>query len=557
MKNLRLKSLELNGYKTFASRTLFEFAGPITAIVGPNGSGKSNIADALRWVLGEQSYSVLRGRKTEDMIFAGSEKRPRSGMASVNITFDNSIGWLPIDFSEVSVTRRAYRDGQNEYLINQQKVRLKDVSELLSQSALSERTYTIIGQGLLDTALTLKSDERRRLFEEAAGIGLYRARKDQSLRRLEATLHNLERVEDILAELKPRLRSLEKQAERAIEFSQLRSQLRSTLREWYGYHWNKAQAELHERRQEADGQEENLGLARQKQAELSRELNELRNRTQQVRIQLNDWHRSVAELHAGREGASKGLAVADERQRALAERRQALNEERERLEIDIRGLRQRLEEAEADAERYKAEQQEAQSHLDEARSILDQRQAVRQDNESKTQSLRDRIALLQGQKANSAAQRGMLESKIERSKTEQTELGRTLESLKKDLQAAQEQQKQVKEEQKQIEEKLSNAKTQLSALRNQIEEITLQVQTAEKARNEFVSKRAQLIAEIQGLEQAELTSFGYAEGAKLLLDAAQEKRLHLGRGVFGPRFPLRLADTWTPCFWMNRILKPL
>jgi chromosome segregation protein len=533
MKNLRLKSLELNGYKTFASRTLFEFAGPITAIVGPNGSGKSNIADSLRWVLGEQSYSVLRGRKTEDMIFAGSEKRPRSGMASVNITFDNSVGWLPIDFSEVSVTRRAYRDGQNEYLINQQKVRLKDVSELLSQSALSERTYTIIGQGLLDTALTLKSDERRRLFEEAAGIGLYRARKDQSLRRLEATLHNLERVEDILAELKPRLRSLEKQAERAIEFSQLRSQLRSTLREWYGYHWNKAQAELHERRQDADGQEENLGLARQKQAELSRELNELRNRTQQVRIQLNEWHRRVAELHAGREGASKGLAVADERQRALAERRQALNEERERLEIDIRGLRQRLEEAEADAERYKAEQQEAQSHLDEARSILDQRQAVRQDNESKTLGLRDRITLLQGQKTNSAAQRGMLESKIERSKTEQTELGRTLESLNKDLQAAQEQKKQVKEEQKQTEEKLSDAKTQLSALRNQIEEITLQVQTAEKARNEFVSKRAQLIAEIQGLEQAELTSFGYAEGAKLLLDAAQEKRLHLGRGVFG------------------------
>jgi chromosome segregation protein len=533
MKNLRLKSLELNGYKTFASRTLFEFAGPITAIVGPNGSGKSNIADSLRWVLGEQSYSVLRGRKTEDMIFAGSEKRPRSGMASVNITFDNSVGWLPIDFSEVSVTRRAYRDGQNEYLINQQKVRLKDVSELLSQSALSERTYTIIGQGLLDTALTLKSDERRRLFEEAAGIGLYRARKDQSLRRLEATLHNLERVEDILAELKPRLRSLEKQAERAIEFSQLRSQLRSTLREWYGYHWNKAQAELHERRQEADGQEENLGLARQKQAELSRELNELRNRTQQVRIQLNEWHRRVAELHAGREGASKGLAVADERQRALAERRQALNEERERLETEIRGLRLRMDEAEADAERYKAEQQEAQGQLDEARGILDQRESIRQENEDRTQNFRERIALLHGQQASSTTQRGMLESRIERSKAEQTELARTLETLDKDIQTAQDQQKQIINELTQAEENLNSAKTQLSSLRNQIEEIEQQIQIAEKKRNEFVSKRAQLLSEIQGLEQAELNSLGYAEGAKLLLEAAQEKRLRLGKGVLG------------------------
>ena len=150
-----LKSLELHGYKTFASRTLFEFPGDVTAIVGPNGSGKSNIADALRWVLGEQSYSLLRGRKTEDMIFSGSEMRPRAGMASATITFDNENGWLPIDFSEVSITRRAYRDGTNEYLLNGQRVRLKEISEMLAQSGLAERTYTIIGQGLVDAALSL------------------------------------------------------------------------------------------------------------------------------------------------------------------------------------------------------------------------------------------------------------------------------------------------------------------------------------------------------------------------------------------------------------------
>ncbi|HKJ27031.1 MAG TPA: AAA family ATPase, partial [Anaerolineales bacterium] len=130
----RLKSLELNGYKTFASKTFFEFDGDITAIVGPNGSGKSNIADALRWVLGEQSFRLLRGRRTDDMIFAGSQTRARAGMASATVTFDNSDDWLPIDFSEVSITRRAYRDGQNEYLINNQKVRLRDVSELLASS---------------------------------------------------------------------------------------------------------------------------------------------------------------------------------------------------------------------------------------------------------------------------------------------------------------------------------------------------------------------------------------------------------------------------------------
>ena len=173
---LRLKSLELQGYKTFAGKTTFEFAEGITAIVGPNGSGKSNIADALRWVLGEQSYSLLRAKKTEDMIFAGSEQRARAGMASASITFDNADNWLPVDFSEVALARRAYRDSGNEYLLNSQRVRLKDVNELLAQSGLSERTYTIIGQGLVDASLALKADDRRRLFEEAAGIGLYRSR---------------------------------------------------------------------------------------------------------------------------------------------------------------------------------------------------------------------------------------------------------------------------------------------------------------------------------------------------------------------------------------------
>src|SRR5690606_2684816 len=234
--------------------------------------------------------------------------------------------------AEVAVTRRAYRDGQNEYLINNQKVRLKDVSELLAASGLSERTYTVIGQGLVDAALTLKSDERRRLFEEAAGIGLYRDRKEQSLRRLDTTLRNLERVEDILAELKPRLRSLQRHAERAEEFATLRADLRNNLREWYGYHWNKAQAEIRNLSQDADLHGQNLAQARQKQLQHSEEVSGLRTKTQELRVQLNEWHRKLAELHAGRQGASRDLAVADERERALGERRQALEEERQRVE---------------------------------------------------------------------------------------------------------------------------------------------------------------------------------------------------------------------------------
>src|SRR5512140_3747138 len=263
---LRLKSLELHGYKTFATRTRFEFASGITAIVGPNGSGKSNIADALRWVLGEQSYSLLRGKKTEDMIFSGSEYRARAGMASAEIIFDNTANWLPVDFAEVAVTRRAYRDGHNEYLLNGQQVRLRDMNELLAASGLSERTYTILGQGLVDASLALKADERRRLFEEAAGVGLYRVRREEALKRLEATERNLERVQDIMAEVGPRLKTLERQAKRANEFGSAQADLRAVLQEWYGYHWHSAEEELERTGQHLQEEEAKVAAARETHA---------------------------------------------------------------------------------------------------------------------------------------------------------------------------------------------------------------------------------------------------------------------------------------------------
>jgi len=529
--NLRLKSLELNGYKTFASRTLFEFAGQITAIVGPNGSGKSNIADALRWVLGEQSYVVLRGRKTEDMIFSGAEKRARAGMASVSITFDNSEGWLPIDFSEVAITRRAYRDGQNEYLINQQKVRLKDVTELLSQSALAERTYTVIGQGLVDTALTLRSDERRRLFEEAAGIGLYRSRKDQAVRRLETTMRNLERVEDILAELRPRVRSLAKQAERAEEHSRLRADLHATLRQWYGYHWNRAQAELGALRQEADAREEKLSQTRQNQVQLNQELNGLRSRAQELRVQLSGWHRKLAELHASREGAAKGLAVADERQRALAERREALREEGERLQTELTSLAARLHEAEQDAGRYQTEVDEAKAKLDEASAVLAQRVAVRDEKQAKAQDLRDRIVQIERQLSNSAAQRQQLTAHIGRTQTELAELQRALATMEIDV-------KTLKDQIQFSEQAIDREVRALAGLQIRRENTEQAFGTAQaelneidQQRRELQARQARLQAEIKGIEDAELAATGFAQGARLLLQASKEKRLGSGNAT--------------------------
>lgn len=533
MNALRLKSLELNGYKTFASRTQFEFAGPITTIVGPNGSGKSNIADALRWVLGEQSYSLLRARKTEDMIFSGAETRPRAGMASATVVFDNGEGWLPIDFSEVAITRRAYRDGQNEYLINQQKVRLRDVNELLAQSALAERTYTVIGQGLIDTTLTLSSDERRRLFEEAAGIGLYRTRKEQALRRLDATRRNLERVKDILAELRPRLRSLERQAERAQEFTRLRDELRDTLRIWYGYHWNRAQDALRDRREEAAAREENLGLSRQTQSEISQELNQMRGRSQELRGQLNNWHRRLSELHAGREGASRELAVAGERKRALVERRQALHQERQRLETELGTLQARLAEAEKERGRLEDETQEAEGQMEEARRALEEHLSVQQENEGRTETLRERVNVLKGRLGAAEGQAEQIRANIERNQKELQELERTLGAIDESLDAARQALERARRESKVKEGALAGRDNDLEGIRRQIETLKEVQQNQHAERADLSAEKARLGAEIQAFEEADWAAAGFAEGAKWLLQAAREKRLKLARGTLG------------------------
>ncbi|MCX6018587.1 MAG: chromosome segregation protein SMC [Chloroflexi bacterium] len=233
---MHLKFLTLNGYKTFASKAQFEFGAGITCIIGPNGSGKSNIADGIRWALGEQQFSLLRGKRTDDMIFSGSAKRSRASMAEVILTFDNSDGFFPIEFNEIEIGRRAYRDGANEYVLNSNRVRLRDVGDLLSHSGLSERTYTVIGQGLVDNALAQKPEERRALFEEAAGIASYRDRREDALRKLEETRHNLERARDILSEITPRLNSLERQATRVRQYQLLKAELDELTKRYFGYY---------------------------------------------------------------------------------------------------------------------------------------------------------------------------------------------------------------------------------------------------------------------------------------------------------------------------------
>ena len=222
-----LKSIEVNGFKSFANKLIFEFKDGITGIVGPNGSGKSNVADAVRWVLGEQSAKQLRGSKMEDVIFAGTQNRRAMGFAYVAITFDNSDKALDIDFDEVTVARRVYRSGESEYLINGNTCLLKDIKEMFFDTGIGKEGYSIIGQGQIDKILSGKPEDRRELFDEAAGIVKFKKRKAETVKNLEAERNNLVRVNDILSELELQVGPLKKQSEKARKFLDYREELKS------------------------------------------------------------------------------------------------------------------------------------------------------------------------------------------------------------------------------------------------------------------------------------------------------------------------------------------
>ena len=222
-----LKRIEMQGFKSFADKTVLEFKPGITTVIGPNGSGKSNISDAIRWVLGEQSMKSLRGAKSEDIIFAGTQARKSLGFAEVSIVIDNNDNKLPIEYSEVTVTRKIYRSGETGYFINKVPCRLKDILELFMDTGIGKDGYSIIGQGKIDEILSNKSEDRRHIFEEAAEIVKYRTRKQESEKKLEQTKLNLLRINDILAEIEANIEPLKLQSDKAKQFLDLREELKS------------------------------------------------------------------------------------------------------------------------------------------------------------------------------------------------------------------------------------------------------------------------------------------------------------------------------------------
>ena len=366
-----LKNIEVYGFKSFAQKINFEFHNGITGIVGPNGSGKSNVGDAVRWVLGEQSAKQLRGGNMQDVIFSGTESRKPLSFASVAITLDNSDHKLPVDYNEVTVARRLYRSGESEYLINGSSCRLKDIQEMFYDTGIGKEGYSIIGQGQIDKILSGKPEDRRELFDEAAGIVKFKRRKNTTIKKLEEERQNLVRVTDILSELTKQLGPLEKQSETARIYLAKREELKTLdvnlfLLEYEQSGQNleelenklqNAQRELDEAQKAYDRTKAEYERLEQELEELNSRLDALKEEQQQnaLKKQQMEGQKQVMEeqILAGKQSSEHfkaRLAVLREDLAHRREEKEKLTEEKLTLQEKLRETQRNLREEEKQLE---------------------------------------------------------------------------------------------------------------------------------------------------------------------------------------------------------------
>lgn len=376
-----LKRLELQGFKSFAEKTNLELMPGITAVIGPNGSGKSNISDAIRWVLGEQSMKSLRGQKSEDVIFAGTQSRKSLGFAEVSLIFDNMDGKLPIEYTEVTVTRRLFRSGESEYLINKTNCRLKDIVELFMDTGIGKDGYSIIGQGRIDEILSNKSEDRRHVFEEASGIVKYKARKIESEKKLEQTKLNLLRINDIIYEIEQKIEPLKEQSEKAKKYLNLKEELKNIEIGLFIYNINEYKEKL------AKIIEDTQILNTQKDEE-NNKLEEINNLKQKLKEEIDVITEEIENLHnleaktlQEKEQINSDIKVVNERiannnlnYQRFEEEIIDLKEKKKSLEEEVKQKEEKKINLFANKEKFEKELEEKQKELDELTNKLSEKE---------------------------------------------------------------------------------------------------------------------------------------------------------------------------------------
>ena len=388
---MRLTKLEMYGFKSFARKTEIVFDDGITAIIGPNGSGKSNIADAVRWVLGEQSAKALRGEKMEDVIFNGTEAKKPLSYGEVSLTFDNYDHELATDFNEVCVTRRIYRSGESEYFINRSSCRRKDIAELFRDTGVGREGYSIIGQGRVEQILSAKSADRRSAFEEAAGVMKFRVRKEEAARKLENTKVNMDRLSDIIKELEDRVGPLEEQSTAAREYLKLRDELKEIEINVFLYQYDKLNERINTLKEAIESAGEEIKQKEEIETAIAANCAQEEELERALNTSISQVQAELLKMTTGVEGHAGESKV-------LSERMEAFMREKEQRQNQLDNNEKRYDELTGQIEesRKKAEESEAElsAKREEAAQAAEELNQLSAQAEQKEESLEDQKAAL-------------------------------------------------------------------------------------------------------------------------------------------------------------------
>ena len=527
-----LKRLELQGFKSFADKTELEFMPGITSVIGPNGSGKSNISDSIRWVLGEQSMKSLRGAKSLDIIFAGTQNRKSLGFAEASLVFDNEDGSLPIEYTEVTVTRKIYRSGETGYFINKVPCRLKDVLELFMDTGIGKDGYSIIGQGKIDEILSNKSEDRRNIFEEAAGIVKYRTRKQESEKKLEHTKLNLLRINDILAEIEANIEPLKAQAEKAKKYLNLKEELKNIEIGLFIYNIEKYKANLEEivkdeeiYTSQCNEEEGRLERIKQLKEQLKTEIDEITNKIEEMSNIGFESQKEIEMLNSDINVANTRINNNNENSKRFEKEIEELNEKIKELQEEIKQKTQKKENLKQNREKFAKELQEKEEELAKLTEKLSAKELEIEQHKQKVEENTDRKYELQ---SDINTQNINFENDEKRQKQIKNELATHI----SELDSARLQKDDISKQFYEIESKRNKIIKSLEEIGKQREEANQKIKEYDDEINRLLNEARMKDSKLKFLIETEKEKEGYIKSVKALLKDCNNIK-ELGKGMHG------------------------
>ena len=532
---ISFKEIEMTGFKSFADTTHINFDGGITAIVGPNGCGKSNVSDAIRWVLGEQSSKALRGKSMQDVIFAGTEKRKKLSYCEVSLVFDNTAKWFNIEYDEVVLTRKLYRSGESEYYLNRKPCRLKDIRDILYDSGIGKDGYSIIGQGRVEEIIQSKPEERRAIFEEAAGIAKYKARKVETENRLERVRDNLSRATDILNEVERRLGPLKRQSEDAKKYLELRDVLKQNEINAYIYQFDHAAQTKEEINTKLAGFRDNLNVLTQtmeaEQAKYDKSMNEIN----QLDRRANELHDKVLQFTIALEKRQSDSRLLSEQARYLREQLDRLNAQLNSYTMDLNQREALLKSALAfrDEEKAKLDEyhKESQQIANKYMELVDELTKSEGEKEENQRNIIDNLAKLTDVKANLSAyiaKRDTMQENIKADNEKLSELTRNKDTLTKEVNDLKTLVTSLREKKEKSERTISGTNEKISTLNSELEELNTNIYNLKSSISNDTN-RMNILTNLQ----ADFEGYQFAV-KRLLQDSKNNSKLNSAiKGVIG------------------------